>query len=168
MAKSLNSVKTGPKSISECFVFSNTLKIAWVAQALWITWREKYVDWTTKLHNTCPIALFPDPVSFIACVGCRESLEYGYLSNLFGKEYFFQSAVLDNRPLRLVLCTPLVQKDQSMNWSTWEEGWRKDWGGEVMGSLKPRLSVLDFANFSPKLRDKIWNEKPGFEARGIA
>ena len=37
MAKSLNSVKTGPKSISECFVFSNTLKIAWVAQALWIT-----------------------------------------------------------------------------------------------------------------------------------
>ena len=32
-------------------------------------------------------------------------------------------------------------------------------------SLEPRLSILDFANFSPKLRDKIWNREPGFEAK---
>ena len=27
-------------------------------------------------------------------------------------------------------------------------------------SLEPRLSILDFANFSPKLRDKIRNREP--------
>ena len=37
-----------------------------------------------------------------------------------------------------------------------------------MVSLEPRLSVPDFvllvSDFSPKLRDKIHNRKPGFEA----
>ena len=36
-------------------------------------------------------------------------------------------------------------------------------------NLEPRLSIPDFVsqlwNFSPKLRDKIWNRKPGFKAR---
>ena len=40
-------------------------------------------------------------------------------------------------------------------------------------SLEPRLSILDFVSqlwrkigrrFFPKLRDKIWNGEPGFEA----
>ena len=44
--------------------------------------------------------------------------------------------------------------------------------GEAGASLEPRLSVPDFVSqlwrkidFSPKLRDKIRNGKPGFEAR---
>ena len=47
------------------------------------------------------------------------------------------------------------------------------WGGGGGLSLEPRLSIPDFVlqlwrkiDFSPKLRDKIWNGKPGFKARG--
>ena len=43
--------------------------------------------------------------------------------NLLGEKYFFKPAVPDNRSLRRLLSTPLVQEDQTMDWST--QGWRE-------------------------------------------
>ena len=40
---------------------------------------------------------------------------------------------------------------------------------EMSGSIQPRTrsGFCLAADFSPKLRDKIWNGKPGFEASNI-
>ena len=100
---SLNSVSTEPRSMSECDTFSSTLMMAWVAHALLITWT-KFSDQRVKIS-----------IVILIIIKCW------FYTNLylFSKEYLLDSAVLDNRSLRLFTGSPLVQEYQSMNWPEW-------------------------------------------------
>ena len=141
IVNSLNSLSVEPRLTSGCVVFSSRLRMASVAHAFFITWthtevrrergREREIEREgergrqeedegregdrgnggEEKRNKSWRCL-----SFEEWKTVAHNISGG--KNLLGEKYFFEPAVPDNRSLRRLLSTPLVQEDQTMDWST--------------------------------------------------
>ena len=103
----MGTCRVGPRVTEGSWMFIRTDRIAWVAQALLITWKGGYWEDQGKHQHNFLGRIF----RFIVEV----SVNFGtnmMNKDLFGKEDAFEPAVLNNASWRFLLCCPFEKEDQ--------------------------------------------------------